>query len=62
MTASGSLRPEGSDWTPGLGSSVGEPLMTRPPGSSFPLLPSFHDSLTNIDGAAPRYSQLTNDN
>jgi hypothetical protein len=35
MTATGSPRREGSDWTVGLGPCVGEPLMTRPPG--FPL-------------------------
>jgi len=43
MTATGSTRPEGSDWTAGLGSFVGEPLTTRPPGlflpSFFSLLP-----------------------
>jgi len=61
MTAAGSPRPEGSDWTAGLGSCVGEPLMTRPPGYSLPLLPSFHDSLANIDGAVRRYSRQAND-
>jgi len=41
MTATGSLGPEGSDRTAGLGSFVGEPLMTRPPGLllSSPSLP-----------------------
>ena len=32
MTATGSPRHEGSDWTAGLGPFVGEPLMPRPPG------------------------------
>ena len=32
MTATGSPRPEGSDLTAELGSFVGEPLTTRPPG------------------------------
>jgi hypothetical protein len=43
MTATSSPRPEGSDWTAVLGSFVGEPLTTRPPGlflpSFFSLLP-----------------------
>jgi len=41
MTAARSQRAEGSDWTAGLGSCVGEPLMTRPPGYSLPPIPSF---------------------
>jgi len=61
MTAIGSLRPEGSDRTAGLGSCVGEPLMTRPPGYSLPPLPSFHDYLANIDGAVRRYSRQTDE-
>jgi hypothetical protein len=32
MTATGSPRTEGSHWTAGLGSFVGEPFTTRPPG------------------------------
>jgi len=44
MTAAGLLRPEGNERMVGLGSSVGEPLMTRPPGYSLPPLASFHDS------------------
>jgi len=32
ITAAGSPRPKGSDWTAGLGYFVGELLMTRPPG------------------------------
>jgi len=59
MTAISSPRPEGSDRTAGLGSCVGEPLMTRPPGYSLPPLPSFHDSLVNIDGAVRRYFRMT---
>jgi len=62
MTAAGSLRPEGSDWMVGLGSCVGEPLITRPPRYSLPPLPSFQDSFANIDGAVRRYSRQTNDN
>jgi len=38
MTATGLPRPEGSAWTAGLGSFVGEPLTTRLPGL---FLPSF---------------------
>jgi len=44
MTAAGTPRPEGSDWTAGLGSCLGEPLMTRHPGYSLPPLQSFHDT------------------
>jgi hypothetical protein len=63
MTAAGSPRPAGSDWTAGLGSRVGEPLMTRPPGYSLPPLPSFVlIPLANIDGAVRRDSRQTNDN
>jgi len=54
MTAISSPRPGGSDRTAGLGSCVGEPLMTRPPGYSLPPLPSFLESLANIDGAVRR--------
>jgi len=39
MTATGSSRHEGSDWTAGLGLFVGEPVMTRPPGL-YPSSPS----------------------
>jgi len=62
MTAASSPRPEGSDWTAGLGSCVGEPLMTRPPGYSHPPLPSFHDSWGNIDRAVRQYPRQANDN
>ena len=62
MTAIALPRPEGSDRTAGHGSCVGEPLMTRPPGYSLPPLPSFHDSLANLDGAVRRYPRQTNDN
>jgi len=41
MTATGPPRHEGSDWMAGLGSFVGELLMTRPSGFSLPPLPSF---------------------
>jgi len=52
MTATGLLRHEGSDWTAGLGFFLGEPLMTRTPGFSLPLLQSFLlIVLTNTDGA-----------
>jgi hypothetical protein len=44
MTGTVSPRPEGSDWTAGLGSFGGEPLTTRPPALFLPsflsLLPS----------------------
>jgi len=63
LTAGGSPQPNGSDWTAGLGSCVGELLMTRPPGYSLPPLPSFVlGSLANMDEAVWRYSQQTNDN
>jgi len=61
MTAAGSPRYEGSGCTAGLGSWVGKPLMTRPPGYSLPPLPSFPDCSANIDGGVRRYSQQTND-
>jgi len=62
MTATGSPWSKGSNWMAGIGSSVGEPLKTRCPGYSLPPLPSFHNSLANIDGAVRRYSRQTNDN
>jgi hypothetical protein len=62
MTAAGSPRPDGSDSTAGLGSCVGELLMTRPPGYSLPPPPSFVLSpVANINGAVRRYSLQTND-
>jgi len=54
MTAVVSPRPAGSDQMVGLGACMGEPLMTRPLGYSLPPLPSFLDSLANIDGAVRR--------
>jgi len=55
MTATGLPRPSGSDWTTVLGSRVGEPLMTRPPGYSLLQLPSFVlIPLAKIDGAVRR--------
>jgi len=51
MIATGWPRPEGSERMAGLGFFVGEPLITRPPGYSLPPLPSFHDSLVNIEEA-----------
>ena len=44
MSPAGSPRPDGSDWTAGLSSCVGEPLISRPPGYSLPPLQSFHDT------------------
>jgi len=60
MTAAGSPRPEGSAWTAGLGSFVGEQSMTRPPGYPLPPLPSVVlIPLANIDEAVQRYSRQT---
>jgi len=52
MTATGSPRHEGSDWTAGLGPFVGEPLTTRPPGFYPSSPPSSVDSLANGDDRA----------
>jgi len=52
MTATGSPRHEGSDWTAGLGPFVGEPLMTRPPGFYRSSPPSSINSLANADDRA----------
>jgi hypothetical protein len=52
MTATGSLRHEGSDWTAGLGPFVCEPLMIRPPGFYPSAPPSSVDSLANADDRA----------
>jgi len=52
MTATGSPRHEGSDWTAGLGPIVGKPLMTRPPGFYPSSPPSSVDSLANGDARA----------
>jgi hypothetical protein len=52
MTATGSPSHEGRDWTAGLGSFVGEPLMTRPPGSPFSApTPVKSQGLTLTEGA-----------
>jgi len=52
MTATGSPRHEGSDWTAGPGPFVGKPQMTRPPGSYPSSPPSSVDSLANGDDRA----------
>jgi len=52
MTATGSPRHEGSDWTAGLGPFVGELVMTRPPGFYSSSPPSSVDSLANGDDIA----------
>jgi len=52
MTATGSPRHEGSDWTAGLGPFVGDPRMTRPPGFYPSSPPSSVDSLANGDDRA----------
>jgi len=52
MTATGSPRHEGSDWTAGLGPFVGEPLMTRPSGFYPSSPPSSVDSSANGDERA----------
>jgi len=52
MTATGSPRHEGSDWTAGLGPFVGKLLMTRPPGFHHSSPPSCVDSLANGDDRA----------
>jgi len=63
MTAAGSQRPKGSDWTAGLGSCVGQPLTTRSPGYCLPPHPSFIlIPLGKIDGAVRRYTRQTKDN
>jgi len=58
MTATGSLRHEGSDWTAGIGPFVGEPLMTRPPGFYPSSPPSSVDSLANGDDRAESVVQF----
>jgi len=52
MTATGSLRHVGSDWTAGPDPFVGEPLMTRPSGYYSSSPPSSVDSLANGDDKA----------
>jgi len=52
MTATGSPRHEGSDWTAGLGPLVGEPLITEPPGFFPSSPPSSVDSSANADDRA----------
>ena len=49
MTATGSPRHEGSDWTAGLGPFVGDLLITSPPGIYPSSPPSSVDSLANAD-------------
>jgi len=52
MTATGSPRHEGSDWTAELGPFVGEPLTTRPPGFYPSSPPSCVDFLASGDHRA----------